>query len=229
MTTDPGPDDTEFDDADPFEIDPADLDHPDQSPVAGPTDPLFSPGDTTALAAQLLEPAIREAVNKQVSAVAAQAVEAAFTTEVLEHLRAEAVEATQVAVEAATSPDTAEQTLEEPPQLYYGSTNEFVRDYLRHVYQRKINGQHTYWSAQWWRSAEAISRLEALWRAWEYLRLDPSTGMSVWWRDHADPHMAVLMSSTGPFSKDYDTQATVADPLPHEEPPAGLFPDARLD
>ena len=42
-------------------------------------------------------------------------------------------------------------------------------------------------------------RLEALWRAWEHLRLDPATGMSVWLRDHADHHMGVLLSSDGPF------------------------------
>lgn len=192
MTTD----DVDPDDTDPFEVDPAELDHPDQSPVAGPTDPLFGRVDITTLASQLLEPAILQAVSKQVSALAAEAVQAAFTTDVLEQLRTEATEATRVAVESAASPDANGQALEEPPQLYYGSANEFVRDYLRHVYKRKIDGQHTYWSAQWWRSAEATSRLEGLWRAWEYLRLDSSTGMSVWWRDHADPHMAVLMSST---------------------------------
>ncbi|MGV0111135.1 DUF4913 domain-containing protein [Arthrobacter sp. CP30] len=32
----------------------------------------------------------------------------------------------------------------------------------------------------------AVSRLNALWRAWETLRLDPGTGMSDWWRIHAD-------------------------------------------
>jgi hypothetical protein len=31
------------------------------------------------------------------------------------------------------------------------------------------------------------------------LRLDGSTGMSVWWRDHADHHMGVLLSADGLF------------------------------
>ncbi|WP_221186477.1 DUF4913 domain-containing protein [Terracoccus luteus] len=39
-----------------------------------------------------------------------------------------------------------------------------------------------------------------MWRAWEALRLDPATGMSVWWRDHADHHMTVLFSPEGPFA-----------------------------
>jgi hypothetical protein len=41
--------------------------------------------------------------------------------------------------------------------------------------------------------------LEALWRAWEFLRLEGTAGMSVWWRDHADHHMSVLLSTDGPF------------------------------
>ena len=48
-------------------------------------------------------------------------------------------------------------------------------------------------------STEGIPRLEALGRAWEYLRLDARTGMSVWFRDHADHHMTVLLSAEGPF------------------------------
>jgi hypothetical protein len=79
----------------------------------------------------------------------------------------------------------------QPPRLYYGSTAEFVREYLRHVYKRKIDGNRTFWSPRWRASAEAIARLEAMWLAWEHLRLDPATGPSVWWRDHADPHNAV--------------------------------------
>ncbi|NMM17173.1 MAG: DUF4913 domain-containing protein [Cellulomonas sp.] len=58
----------------------------------------------------------------------------------------------------------------------------------------------TAWCPQWWKDAEGTYRLEALWRAWEHVRLDPATGSSVWLRDHADPHMAVLLSSDGPAS-----------------------------
>ncbi|SEF12539.1 protein of unknown function [Arthrobacter alpinus] len=67
--------------------------------------------------------------------------------------------------------------------------------------------------------------LEALWRAWEFLRLEGATGMSVWWRDHADHHMSVLLSADGPFkscSPDDGHKAKLL-PLPCEEPPEGLF------
>ncbi|MFC3690464.1 DUF4913 domain-containing protein [Aquipuribacter hungaricus] len=119
-----------------------------------------------------------------------------------------------------------------PPPLYYGSVDEFVRLYLRLVYRRRIDGTHRRWAARWWEHEEAIIRLEALWRAWEHLRLDPATGMSVWWRDHADHHMRVLMDPDGPFA-DIDVDETGhntsrrGDPLPYEAPPPGLFRDER--
>jgi len=216
----------------PAEVDPFDVDlddgpleePPDQSPVAGPEDPLFAGVDVTALAVKLIGPAVRKAVGKQIDDVAADAVAAALTPDVLDQLRADADEAAQTVVRGQ---DPAAAAAAGGPQLYYGSTDEFVREYLRHVYKRKVDGRNTFWSAQWWKSEEAIARLEALWRAWEHLRLDPSTGPSVWWRDHADPHMRALLSSTGPFSKEVDTHSTIRDPLPYDRPPDGLFPDVR--
>lgn len=85
------------------------------------------------------------------------------------------------------------------PVLYYARLEDFVGDYLVQVYRRSLTGPAAAWCPEWWRHPEAAIRLEALWRAWEHLRLDPATGMSVWLRDHADHHMAVLLSSDGPF------------------------------
>lgn len=207
------------------DIDPFDLElcsggehEPSGSPVAGPGDPLFGGLDVTALAAQLIAPAVQDAIRKRVDRVAAKAIDAVLTDEILGQLQADAEEAAESALAGSAE-----------PVLYYGSTDEFVREYLRYVYQRKIDGRTTFWSPRWWTSAEAVARLEALWRAWEHLRLDPATGPSVWWRDHADPHMRVLMDSAGPFSKETDVRATVLEPLPYEPPPEGLFPDVRID
>lgn len=120
-------------------------------------------------------------------------------------------------------------TLDEPPPLYFGSVDEFVREFICPIFRRNVGeeGRADYrWSARWWESAEAITRLEAIWRAWEHLRLDPATGISVWLRDHADHHLSILMSPTGPFARSKDT-ARPEEPLPYEPPPAGLFPDVR--
>jgi hypothetical protein len=32
------------------------------------------------------------------------------------------------------------------------------------------------WAASWWEYPEALARIDALWRAWEHLRLDGATG-----------------------------------------------------
>lgn len=125
--------------------------------------------------------------------------------------------------------DTGEAAAE--PSLYYGSVDEFVREYLRHVYRRRIDGRNRVWAAEWWRYDEAVIRLEALWRSWEHLRRDGATGISVWLRDHADHHMAILMDPDGPFAaadpNASENQAKRGQPLPYAPPPQGLFLDAR--
>lgn len=132
--------------------------------------------------------------------------------------------------ETATAP-VDDPTGADEPTLYYGSVDEFLREYLRTAYRRAINGRNRVWAARWWEYPEAVIRLEALWRAWEHLRRDPTTGMSVWWRDHADHHMPVLMDPDGPFAgakADADQNlCRRGELLPYEAPPAGLFPDVR--
>ncbi len=134
-----------------------------------------------------------------------------------ESRRAEAKAAREAKAAAAES--------EEVPELVYQNVEEFVNVHLTEIYKRDVGPTSTYrWSAEWWRSAEAVSRLESLWRAWEALRLDPATGMSVWWRDHADHHMNVLMSTTGPFARsEPKAYGSKGDRLPCEPAPLGLF------
>ncbi|MGZ6564499.1 MAG: DUF4913 domain-containing protein, partial [Solirubrobacteraceae bacterium] len=77
---------------------------------------------------------------------------------------------------------------------------------------------------------EAVARLDALWRAWEHLRLDAATGLSVWFRDHADHHMTVLMAADGPFKGcDGAHSERPVEQLPSTPPPEGMFePDDDL-
>lgn len=89
---------------------------------------------------------------------------------------------------------------EPPPEPEFSSVYEFVEDHLVVLYARKMQmKQDRVWCPRWFEHAEAVSRLEALWRAYEQLRLEPGTGMSVWWRDHADHHMRTLFDTAGPF------------------------------
>ena len=128
---------------------------------------------------------------------------------------------------------TMEAAEEEPdaPELFYPNVAEFVSNKLAVSYRRQLNVQGgVTWCPQWWKHAEAISRLEALWRAWEFLRLDGTTGMSVWWRDHADHHMAVLLDPQngpfGPVDGEHDRNRH-GEPLPYTAPPEGMFSDVR--
>jgi len=124
----------------------------------------------------------------------------------------------------------AEDTQDEQPELYFGSVDEFVRDFLRHAYRRRIDGRNRCWAGRWWEYDEAIIRLDALWRAWEHLRQDGRTGVSLWLRDHADHHMPILMDPDGPFcvaTEGADNTCRKGEPLPYVAPPEGMFPDVR--
>ncbi|WP_261166801.1 DUF4913 domain-containing protein [Microbacterium sp. Marseille-Q6965] len=120
---------------------------------------------------------------------------------------------------------------ESTPALRYASVDEFVRDHLRWVYRRRVDGRNRYWAARWWEYDEAVSRLDALWRAWEHLRRDQGTGMSEWWRDHADHHMTALMAPDGPFSDATGAENTceAGEPLPYAAPPQGMFDGGRRE
>lgn len=111
------------------------------------------------------------------------------------------------------------------PQLYYATVDEFVAKSLIPTYRRDVGGHSSAWCPEWWRHPEAVARLEALWRAWEHLRLDPATGSSVWFRDHADHHMGVLLSGDGPFKgcSPEKGHGERQKPLPIVAPPPGLF------
>ncbi|WP_454730409.1 DUF4913 domain-containing protein [Cellulosimicrobium protaetiae] len=170
----------------------------------------------------------RRALARRTAAVSARERELEDAAAVVHHadqdLAGAINRARPVAVEQAGDDGT--------PALYYGSVDEFVREYLRNVYRRHIagRGEHRVWAAEWWKYDEAVIRLEALWRAWEHLRQDPATGMSVWWRDHVDHHMAVLLDPQngpfGPVDGEHDRN-TPGDPLPYTAPPEGMFPDVR--
>lgn len=122
----------------------------------------------------------------------------------------------------------ADDSKEDEPELVYPNVHEWVRLWLRFAYKRKIDGTQRRWWAKWWQIDEALMRLEALWRAWEHLRLDPGTGMSVWWRDHADHHLAALMDTDGPFHgidgiDSPESTSKAQEPLPHIDAPDWLF------
>lgn len=125
-----------------------------------------------------------------------------------------------------TGTSEADQTDLDPT---YPAVEEWVTEWFAPIIRHKLTTELV-WCPEWWRHPEAISRLEGLWRAWESLKLDPTTGMSVWWRDHADHHLSRLLDRNGgPFVQcpaGHGGEAAALQVLPA---PAGWWPDLRSE
>jgi hypothetical protein len=94
----------------------------------------------------------------------------------------------------------------------YSDLESWVHEILAQVVRRRLGG-HLTWCPEWYRHAEAIMRLMAMWEEWERA-VDEGT-MSNWWLDHCDPHMAVLMSrDNGPFMACTEKEHRPLSPLP---------------
>ena len=202
------------------------------SPAATPRHPPGGSVDDTSLngasadalagAGPLVEQTVRSVLEQHV---------ASMTRKALDRRAGGLLDAEQIERLALKAAERQLADLADPPGLYYLTLGEWVAEWLFPVYRRSILGHDRVWCPQWWRHAEAVARLEALWRAWEHLRQDPATGLSVWFRDHADHHMTVLLDADGPF-KGCDGQHSEhpLDELPHDPPPEGMFePEEPLD
>ena len=86
------------------------------------------------------------------------------------------------------------------PTPRYAALDDWVCEYFAPTFGRPIGGEIR-WCGQWREHAEAIGRMEALWRSWEALRLDPAMGMATWLTGHLDPQLTVLLGRSGPFSQ----------------------------
>ena len=112
-------------------------------------------------------------------------------------------------------------------ELCFPTLKAFVEQQLAPIWRRNLSGNALTWCPEWGATPKRSRASRRLWRAWEHLRLDPALGMSVWVRDHADHHMAVLLGADGPFKgrspeegKGHSPRLTA---LPCTPPPPGLF------
>jgi len=105
-----------------------------------------------------------------------------------------------------------------PAELCFPDLWSFVRDFFAPAFGRPIGGT-TRWCPHWYDHVEAVLRLEALWRSFESLRLDPQTGIASWLRDHVDHQLPQLTSANGPFAR-CGSGHEPDRPLPVAAPPA---------
>ena len=111
------------------------------------------------------------------------------------------------------------------PDTFYPDVAAFVTGFLAPAFAREWHDQDNErrWCSSWWLHTEAVVRLEALWKAWEVLRLDCGTGASVWLRDHADPALHALTSPAGTFARCKPGRHLTPPSLALDPPPPGLF------
>ena len=113
---------------------------------------------------------------------------------------------------------------EEPTAPFFGSLLEFVVEHFGPVYARNTSPT-VRWCASWWDHAEAIYRLEALWRTWELYRLEPRLGIASWLRDYLDPQLRELTSATGPFASCTEDRHSPVKALRTNQPPEAYLTD----
>lgn len=114
---------------------------------------------------------------------------------------------------------------QEQPPLFFTNCQAFTEQYLLPAWRHTMAGSR--WCADWWKHAEAVIILDALWRSFEgHLYGDPS-GMATWWRDFADPLMGQLTRDSGTFAQcDWQTGEHALNPIwATTPPPAGMFGD----
>lgn len=105
-------------------------------------------------------------------------------------------ESVETATTAPASDETGEGT---GPKLEYPNVGAWVDDWLLPRFRRELGGSKRRWDPQWWRYEESGGALEALWQAWEHLRLQPGTGIAVFYRDYFYPLMDQITAPDGPF------------------------------
>lgn len=128
-------------------------------------------------------------------------------------------------VDTADVAQVAEEASEHTLDTQYSNAADWVHRWLLTHYRRPNVGIR--WCQYWFEHAEAASRLEALWQAWEAARANEEdvAAVSDWWLNHCDRHMAVLLSEQGPFQHcNYRTgEHMLQEPLLVAEPGAGMY------
>ncbi|MGW3623721.1 DUF4913 domain-containing protein [Streptomyces sp. NPDC000880] len=113
--------------------------------------------------------------------------------------------------------------------MAFGTLEEFVKDYLAPLLGDRDTTHAAAWCPAWFRHPEALVRLNAVWRAFEYLKPDAALGLSNWWLHHADPHLSALMDPvTGPFVRCRSGHMAGLRSLPCDEAPPGLWDSAAV-
>ena len=100
----------------------------------------------------------------------------------------------------------------------FPSLESWVVQWFSPVMARRM-GTQVCWCREWWQHAEAGSRLQALWWAWEEARLAPGGDTALGWWLKLDQALVILMGPTGPFAACTPDRHSPPKPLPVSMPP----------
>lgn len=119
----------------------------------------------------------------------------------IDHFVEWAVPILEHAEKAQSDDESKKKKKPEPPKPVFAHAAAWVEGWFLPTFSRQAGTGSLRWCQLWWAHAEALVRFDALWRSWELLRLDAGTGMGVWFRDHCDSQLPVLLGSDGPFGQ----------------------------
>ncbi|MFC9898499.1 DUF4913 domain-containing protein [Nocardia sp. NPDC127579] len=161
---------------------------------------------------EMLDSAIRKAVNAQINATAKQVAEGVvadlLTKEVVSGMREAAVVEAERALNPEPEPEPEpgpEADAEEPVEVrewLYPTVKEFVEEYVVEIYRRDVNGRTSgqlRWCPLWWVHGEVVARFEALHQCFELLRHGEETELAAFWLVYFDPMMDRILDPSGPF------------------------------
>lgn len=116
------------------------------------------------------------------------------------------------------------------PELQFPTLEAFVEEFVAVVFDRTISPTQTCWCPQWWKHAEAVFDLIALWQSFEHMHVnDGPTWSARWLTLFAYPIMDRLTSPAGTFracspAKGHNTQPdNPGGHLPCDKADEGLF------
>jgi len=110
-----------------------------------------------------------------------------------------------------------------PARFDFATLYTWVHIHVATITERKVSkssgsesGVGVRWCTRWYDHDEAVSRLEALRRAWEEQVVKPGASMSTWYLTHYDPHITALTAPGGTFWQCSPGHHQPARPLGHD-------------
>lgn len=115
----------------------------------------------------------------------------------------------------------------------YEHVDLWVQGFFLPVVRRQIHaaaGTGLSWDERWWLYPEVVARFTALHHAWEEARAsDKPSAVSLWWIQHLEPHLRVILDGQNGPMANADAEGTFAGwpSMPHQPAPPAVLQEIR--